>query len=85
MHRFTVIDNKTGKERRDVFVLTPEDSDVHRMALRVVEEGSRDIQLAQWLRRWIKNIHDKKTIKKKFAGPSEGGWGAEGRASARGE
>lgn len=63
--RFKVIDLRTGQEVTGVFVLCPEESDLHRCALSVVAEGSRSPRLARTIREWLRRIHDNNAASKR--------------------
>lgn len=57
--RFKVIDRQTGKELKDVFVLTPETSEAARIALAAYAEASRGKGVRGRLLVWLDELRKK--------------------------
>lgn len=63
--RFKVIDNTSGQEVKDAFVLLPEDSPAARIALAAYAEASRGRGVRGRLLAWLDSIHKKNSMPSK--------------------
>ena len=66
--RYQVIDTRTGKEVREVFVLLPEKDSAARTALAAYGEATRNVKTARFIRALLHSIHDKRAQKKQAGG-----------------
>ena len=58
---FKVIDNQTGTEIRNAFVLLPERDSAARTALATYAEATNKPVIARWIKGWLIDIHIKRT------------------------
>lgn len=62
--RFRVLDARNGKDIEDAFVLLPVVDSAARVALAAYAEATTNVNVARFIRAWLKEIHDERSLLK---------------------